>query len=128
MMTRSGGCTCGSVRYSVRGDPFRVGICHCTRCRKESGSVFTAFAQWRLADFASDGDVATSDRRSFCPVCGSRLFEFFETMVELRVGTLDEAPTSFPPPSFECWTKRRERWLRPIAGADQHDENRMPKG
>ena len=39
------GCACGSVRYSLKGEPFRIGICHCTDCRKESGSVFVVDGQ-----------------------------------------------------------------------------------
>ena len=44
---RQGGCACGRVRYTVAGEPLRVGLCHCTSCRQESGSAFTAYAVWR---------------------------------------------------------------------------------
>jgi hypothetical protein len=27
-------------------------------------------------------------------------------------------------PAFEVWVKRRERWLRPIEGAEQYEEDR----
>lgn len=37
---RKGRCTCGQVRYEVRGDPTKVGLCHCTGCREETGSAF----------------------------------------------------------------------------------------
>jgi hypothetical protein len=43
--------------------------------------------------------------------------------VEVRVGALDDAPTDFTP-AYELWTPRRERWLVPIDGAEQHAGNR----
>ena len=35
-----GGCLCGSIRYRVVGDPIRAGVCHCTFCKRRSGSAF----------------------------------------------------------------------------------------
>jgi hypothetical protein len=43
--------------------------------------------------------------------------------VEVRVGALDDAPTDFTP-AYELWTPRRERWLNPVDGAEQHVGNR----
>ena len=39
-------CNCGSVRIIANGPPVRVGLCHCTTCRKGSGAPFTANAIW----------------------------------------------------------------------------------
>ncbi|MBY3250233.1 hypothetical protein HFO14_18530 [Rhizobium laguerreae] len=50
MTVLSGKCLCGQVRISVRGEPLRVGICHCTDCRRESGSAFTSMASGRPAN------------------------------------------------------------------------------
>ena len=123
MTARSGGCLCGAVRYTLRGEPYGYGLCHCGDCRKESGSVFVAYAHWRRGDAEVTGDVRTYKGRSFCPTCGSRLFNLHEADIEIRIGSLDEAPTSLGPPGQECWIKRRERWLRPIASADQSFED-----
>ena len=59
----------------------------------------------------------------FCPRCGSRLFSVDEHEAEIKLGILAQAPTPLVP-SYELWVKRREPWLRPIAGAEQHEENR----
>jgi hypothetical protein len=95
--TRSGGCSCGAVRYTVTGEPTVVGICHCTLCRKETGSVFMAYADWPLAAFTTTGAVKTFEGRSFCPDCGSRLFSLNDDAVEIKIGTIDEAPTGLIP-------------------------------
>ena len=36
--TLTGACLCGSVRYTVQGDPQRAYHCHCDRCRKATGT------------------------------------------------------------------------------------------
>jgi hypothetical protein len=57
--------------------------------------------------------VRTSHGRSFCPECGSRLFNLHDDDVEIRLGTLDDAPSGLMPMQ-EGWTIRREHWLTPI--------------
>jgi hypothetical protein len=120
---RTGGCLCGAIRYSVEGEPFHVGRCHCADCRKRSGSAFTIYGHWPLKAFESTGEYATYDGDSFCPLCGSRLFIVAEDAVELQLGSLDDAPFELRPEA-ELWVKRREPWLHEIEGASQHRESR----
>jgi hypothetical protein len=123
---RTGGCLCGAVRYSVRGDPVHVGRCHCADCRKESGSAFTVYGQWPVGALELTGEVTAYQGRGFCARCGSRLLDPpqpGEPLVEIRLGSLDDAPFGLTPEA-EVWVKRREGWLAPVAGAGQHDENR----
>jgi hypothetical protein len=120
---RTGGCLCGAVRYELEGEPFLVGLCHCLDCRKASGSVFVAYAKWPFEQFSYSGEVKTFMGRSFCPICGSHLFNLHPPMdVELRIGTLDDGPTGLVPEQ-EGWTKRREHWLAPLAGVPQYEED-----
>jgi hypothetical protein len=120
--TRSGGCSCGAVRYTVTGEPTIVGICHCTLCRKETGSVFMAYADWPRAAFTTTGAVKTFEGRSFCPVCGSRLFSLGDDKVEIKIGTLDEAPTGLRL-NEEIWVWRREKWLPALYDVEQHEKD-----
>lgn len=121
---RRGGCTCGAVRFETRGEPMRTGLCHCTSCRKETGSVFMPYAVWSTDRFQSHGATRTWDGRDFCPRCGTRLFalRLDEREVEIKLGAFDEAPIGLRP-TEELWVKRREAWLAPIAGAAQHVED-----
>ena len=123
MTELSGQCLCGQVKVTVRGDPLRVGICHCTDCRKDSGSAFTFYGVWPAQQFEHQGDTADHRGRQFCPHCGSRLFSLDEREAEIRLGILSVAPTPLMP-SYELWVKRREPWLRPIDGARQYEEDR----
>jgi hypothetical protein len=120
---RRGGCSCGRVRYTLSGEPLRVGLCHCTSCRQESGSMFTAFGVWPRSAFSSSGTFNTWQGRSFCPECGSRLFALRDDEAEIKLGTLEDAPTGFTP-EYELWVWRRERWLHPLSGAEQHQRDR----
>ena len=122
---RKGGCLCGAVRYIVRGEPVHVRRCHCADCRKESGSAFAVYAQWPAEAFELSGEIASYDNRGFCPRCGSRLLDTSDasgTLIEIRLGSLDDAPFELTPED-EIWVKRRESWIPPVDGAAQHDES-----
>jgi hypothetical protein len=123
MRERSGGCLCGDVRYVVRGEPFHVGRCHCGDCRKETGSAYTIYGQWPLESFELHGELAEYQGRGFCARCGSRIADVYDEGVEIRLGSLDEAPFELVPEA-EVWIKRREPWIEQVAGASQHVENR----
>ena len=38
MTTRHGSCLCGAIQFSVAGNIKGVGCCHCSKCRKVSGT------------------------------------------------------------------------------------------
>lgn len=76
-----GQCLCGAVRYVVRAEaPSAMFLCHCTRCRKETGTLHGANVFFRdgelryergeaeLRRFALEG---TRKKRVFCGTCGS---------------------------------------------------------
>lgn len=117
-----GGCRCGAVRFEVRGQPLKVGLCHCRDCRKETGSAYLYYGDWPRTSFAVEGAYRTYEGRSFCPQCGSRLFHLTDTDAEICLGSLDDAPTSFTP-TREGWIKRREIWMTPVGTAYQADED-----
>ena len=124
MTMLSGNCLCGQVQVSVRGEPTRVGICHCTDCRQESGSAFTFYGIWPADRFEHTGETSAFQGRRFCPRCGSRVFSVDDQEAEVKLGILSEAPTPLVP-SYELWIKRREPWLRPVEGAAQYEEDRI---
>ena len=72
------------------------------------------------------GEVSSYEGRGFCGRCGSRLLDPVDpgdTLIEIRLGSLDQAPFDLTPEA-EVWVKRREKWIAPVEGAAQHDENR----
>lgn len=78
--SRTGGCLCGAVRYTVGGRPRGVVYCHCSQCRRQTGHHYAA-TNVSVADLALEGAerltwYRASDfaRRGFCATCGSALF------------------------------------------------------
>jgi len=109
-----GGCGCGAVRFTARGAPLRVGLCHCLTCRKSHASAFNAFAIYRAEQVVITGDTGSWNstpayERHFCPACGSAVFGRDGEEVELSLGSFDQ-PGLFEP-QYELWIGRREPWL-----------------
>ena len=52
----TGGCLCGAVRFEVRAQPHRVGLCHCLDCRKQHGAPFGALAIFPAGQVTFTGD------------------------------------------------------------------------
>ena len=101
-----GGCLCGRVRYEVEDRFVYAGYCHCSECRRTSGSAFAALGGCSGEAFrvTQGEDVLSSYQKGpntllyFCSKCGSNLFTRKpETgFVHVRLGTLDEPPTARP--------------------------------
>ena len=108
----SGGCLCGDVRVVARGEPFRVGLCHCLDCRKHHGSLFHASAIFPERAVTVTGVTQAYRGRHFCPHCGSSVFGHSGDEIEVNLGAFD-APDQFRP-TYELWTSRREAWLPPF--------------
>ena len=82
------------------------------------------YAQWPVEAFEMSGEISSYDGRGFCPRCGSRVLDTTERsdeLIEIRIGSLDQAPCQLKP-EHEIWVKRRESWIPPVEGAAQHDE------
>lgn len=96
----SGSCLCGSVQYELRGALGDIVLCHCSKCRKATGSAFGSVAVVRrdelhlISGTATLGEFESSPGvvRVFCRQCGSPLFSKRPTQPDvfrLRIGTLD---------------------------------------
>lgn len=99
----TGGCLCGRVRYEMTGPFLRAGHCHCSRCRKHSGTAGLIQGRVRREDFRlvsgeesvrvyrpDDGAV-----KAFCVACGSSLFGGTwpdGREVSIRLGSVDGDP------------------------------------
>lgn len=95
--TSSGGCLCGSVRYSVHGPLRDVLVCHCTMCRRLHSYVgaYTACAPEDLRIESDDAlrwyPSSPIARRGFCSQCGAMLFwqPSHGRHVSISAGSLD---------------------------------------
>lgn len=126
MQQVEGGCRCGQVRFTARGNPYRTGICHCLDCRKHHGALFHASAIFPEDAVSIEGETGAYEGRHFCPACGSPVFARSGDEVEISLGALDQ-PDLFRP-SYELWTIRREAWLPPFVGMRLYPRDREGTG
>lgn len=99
-----GSCLCGTVTYQIRG-PFKIfQYCHCSRCRKFTGSAHGANLfvppeqfQWSRGEESLgrfEHPTAKYYATSFCKICGSSLPWVTKggKNVVVPAGTLDADP------------------------------------
>jgi hypothetical protein len=118
----TGGCLCGSVRFVARGQPYRVGICHCLDCRKHHGALFHASAIFPAEAVTIDGETREYAGRSFCPRCGSPVFGRSADEIGVNLGSMD-APDQWRP-TCELWAVRRDSWLPSFPRMNFYDRDR----
>ncbi len=101
-----GTCLCGRIRYEVSAELGDFGYCHCTSCRKASGSAHAANAPVDRVNFHLIGESEIREYesspgkfRAFCSNCGSPIFAYLTStpeIIRLRLGTLDTPFTKQP--------------------------------
>ncbi|NJM30678.1 MAG: GFA family protein [Rhizobiales bacterium] len=100
-----GSCTCGKVSYSVLDEFSYASYCHCSNCRKSTGSAFKAFAGIEIEKFdlvtGSESLMQVGDDRGHdvrCSSCGSYLYSVVREgkYVHVTFGTLIDIPTIRP--------------------------------
>lgn len=98
-----GGCLCGRLRYRLKRAKSAY-WCHCTMCRRASGSAALPWVSVAREDFAFiAGTPATFESspgvtRRFCGACGSPIvFDMArESDVDVTIGTLDDPDRIIP--------------------------------
>ncbi len=99
----TGSCLCGGVQYEINGEITAVTNCHCSLCRKMSGSAFASGATIPASSFRftsgenllKQWESSPGYQRVFCGRCGSPILKRKIKEPEnlrLRVGTLDTDP------------------------------------
>ena len=103
----AGKCYCGAVHYQV-ADAFRYAlICHCSNCRRTTGSAFKPFAGIErpgLEVTRGDdqlliyGQAPEKAHDAHCRICGSLLYSLVRDgqYVHVTMGTLVDAPSIRP--------------------------------
>jgi hypothetical protein len=112
-------CLCGGIRIALSGKTSPIVYCHCSRCRKASGTAFGANADVRrkywtflageelIREFESSPGVF----RAFCSRCGSPIYSRrpdAPDVLRLRLGVLDDDPGRRPLAHF--WVGSKAAW------------------
>ena len=109
-----GSCLCGQVIYEISGHLNIFQYCHCSRCRKFTGSAHASnllvkpeHFRW-LAGQEHVRQFAPEDTKhfatAFCTSCGSSLPWFAKSgkAVVIPAGTLDDMPDIKPQQNIFC--------------------------
>jgi hypothetical protein len=100
-----GKCLCGAVAYRVMDEFLYAAYCHCSDCRRTTGSAFKPFAgieRAKLTLTAGAGDLMlVGDEKgndTHCKKCGSLLYSVVRdgAFVHVAMGTLVDAPSIRP--------------------------------
>jgi len=114
----AGSCLCGAVRFQIAGAFEQFFLCHCSRCRKDTGSahganLFSTTA--RLTWLAGEDHVktyrvpGTRHQKSFCIECGSALprLQMEGALLVVPAGSLD-SPIAIRPQAHICYADRAD--------------------
>lgn len=130
--TVQGRCLCGQVGYEISGNIGIFQYCHCSRCRRVTGSAHCANLMVSPDQFRwlqGEDQVATylpPDTRhfatAFCKCCGSNLPWLSKSgkAVIVPAGSLDEHPDIEP--SQNVFFASRAAWYRPASELPEYDE------
>ena len=125
----AGQCLCGAVRYAVADEFSYSLICHCSQCRRATGSAFKPFAgieRDKLALARGEdsvmryGDATGHDVH--CGVCGSLLYSVIRDSkyVHVTLGTLVDSPSIRP--TAHIFVGSKAPWFTITDELPQHDE------
>jgi hypothetical protein len=130
-----GSCLCRGVSYEIEGELGEFGYCHCTSCRKASGSAHGANAgvdrsRFRLhsgAELLREYESSPGKLRVFCSTCGSPIYAYLAAsrdVLRVRLGSLD---TPFMKrPRAHTWVSDKATW-EPIDDAVPQFSEWAPK-
>jgi hypothetical protein len=124
----NGECLCGTVCYEVEDD-FRYSLnCHCSNCRRATGSAFKPFAgieraKLRITAGADQllifGNQSAHD--AHCGKCGSLLYSLVREaeFVHVTLGTLVDTPSIRP--SAHIFVGSKAAWHAITDDLPQHE-------
>ena len=115
----TGHCLCAAVRFEIDGRLGPAIYCHCSQCRRASGSAFATNASVRARylhlrsgrELIREYESSPGKFRAFCSRCGSPLYSRLAADPEtfrIRLGTLDGDPGRRPLSHF--WVGSKAVW------------------
>lgn len=126
----AGKCLCGAVQYAVADEFIYAANCHCSNCRRTTGSAFKPFAgieRDRLGltrgedNLTIFGDETGHD--AHCKTCGSLLYSVVcdGAFVHVAMGTLVDEPTIRP--TQHIFVGSKAKWFTITDDLPQYEEH-----
>jgi len=133
--TLAGKCLCGAVHYAVVDEFVYAANCHCSNCRRTTGSAFKPFAGIErdklVVTKGEDNLMIFGDENgndTHCKVCGSLLYSLGRSGTSLHVamGTLLDDPSIRP--TKHIFVGSKAPWFTITDDLPQYEEHVMIAG
>lgn len=106
-MACSGSCYCGEVKIEITGEIKSIIHCHCSKCRKSSGTAYATNGAVKVDEFKITAGAENIGKfgkiegkyRHFCKLCASPIFSSNTDdpeHIRIRLGVLDGKITERP--------------------------------
>ena len=93
-MLNTARCACSRISITVSGEPAYHAVCHCTDCKRRTGSAFGVSFYFKPAQVVRQAGTTSiyafhnqrqdnDQERHFCPTCGTTLFWYTSTLPDL---------------------------------------------
>ncbi len=125
-----GSCLCSASAFEIEGRLSPMQTCHCSRCRKTSGTAFStglltaskSFRWLRGRELICVFDLPSGFRHAFCKVCGSPMPgpDVGGKVVSLPAGCLDDDPGTRP--FRHTYVGSKAAWYEITDDLDRFDE------
>lgn len=125
-----GSCYCGAVRYAVADEFLYAANCHCSNCRRTTGSAFKPFAgieRYKLTVTRGEPGLLIygeeDANNTHCMACGSLLYSVVRdaAFVHVAMGTLIDTPAIRP--SMHIFVGSKAPWFTITDDLPQYDEH-----
>jgi len=133
--TLAGKCLCGGVHYAMADAFIYAANCHCSNCRRTTGSAFKPFAGIEREKFrvtrGADTVMIFGDKDghdAHCRACGSLLYSVVRdgAFVHVAMGTLMDDPTIRP--SAHIFVGSKAPWFTITDDLPQYQEHVVAAG
>lgn len=128
--TLTGQCRCRAVTYEVADEFVYAVNCHCSNCRRTTGSAFKPLAgieieKIRIID-GTENTMSYGDEASkymHCERCGSLLYAVVKngTYAHVTMGTLVDTPSIRP--THHVFVGSKAEWFEITDDLPQYDES-----
>jgi hypothetical protein len=116
-------CACGQASITLNALPTMHGVCHCTNCKRRTGSAFGISAYFdKTAVVEQKGETSVyafhhaaqnhDQERHFCATCGTTLFWYLSAAPEsIGVAGGCFADETLPDPTYSVTDRKRWSWV-----------------
>lgn len=126
----AGKCLCGAVQYAVADEFIYAANCHCSDCRRTTGSAFKPFAgieRERLSLTKGEDNLLIfgdeTGHNVHCKTCGSLLYSVVRdgAFVHVAMGTLVDEPAIRP--THHIFVGSKAKWSTITDDLPQYEDH-----